>query len=873
MEYQADMNQMSKKTDLWIKRLAICFCTLSGVFIPVTSNLNGFIPLASRIFLLTVLLTIFFGGLYIIRSKEVINVLKACGLYSLFFLSILLISAVKYIVELSQGKETTFFMAFAIPIYALYAIVLFAMMKAYKPLFVRVLTGYCASFCVLFLLFQNYFVEANGVFRAAGMFFGSNELGLYAALCLFCALILLVKDSNYRIVNCLFAGISGAALLLSGSRGSLLGTVLGLFLFALFSIRNFLKANKKEVLCLILAVIALTASFTAIFLPSESDKLNSTRYDSLGYSYIDSTDIQQAENGAEDDESGSQESEQGKETQEEDQMQESDSEQSDQSGEIDDLINQGKDKSFSDLIDRLLYGDSESSSYKNNLRLNIWAEYIKVIADHLAFGTSFDQAMRPEIGNIVRDPHNTVLFIGFRYGIIPMALYLIMFITIAVKAIFKKKKTSNYIVVLAMFAAIICISMVNDLMDTGALWVAFALTFTVYIQSGETPVHCGKKKILILRNYHGNGGIEKQIVNITSGLKEHGYEVYLFTDHPSPFSQAMESISAKVHVSKAKATLLRGLEIYRFCKNNAIGLIQSHMWKESFYGRIARFLNRDVVHVYRVHTYIDCGRISEKKKKLYHLLDQLTSSWVDCYLSINAFNIKELKERSHINERKLFVVHDGISQLRDVQSEESSQRINREQIAMIANFEQGKGHDILIQGMQLLDEDGYRIKAYIFGGVPGEGTPWEDNTVRKQMEELRKNCHVQDQIEFCGRVEDVGKALDGISIVVLPSYAEGTPNCLLEAMSVRKIVVASNVGGIPEFIEDGVNGFLHEAGSPRAFADKLEEVLKLDNEHLKNILQAGQQTWRTQYHIDALIEGLLSIYSDWDGKLLGGEHE
>lgn len=815
--------QLEKRKD-WLKVCVIVSVILTGLFGPVTGYLNTYFPFASRSFLFAVLLVILFGGIYLLRQRKIWNTLKEGKLYSIFFVLLFLVATIKYILDITAGKNITFFTAYAIPVYILYSIVIFALMKEIPNLHNWLLSAYCTSFCILFLLFQNYFVEANGTFRAVGMYGGSTELGLYALFSALSALVLISQNKNYKIINYLFLGISLAAVFLSGSRGSLFAALFGLILYGLFSIGHIIRANKKRLISSLLVIVLVTSALIAVFLPTESDKRNSTRYDKLGFDYY---------NALENDEL----------TREE----------------IDKLINAEKGEGLSGLIERFFYGDSEASSFSNNLRLRIWVEYIKVIAKHPVTGISFDLSQRPVIGNRDWDPHNTFLYLASRYGVIVTIVFLAWVIIAAVGAVFQKKKSLFYIAVFSMLAAMLANAFVQDLVNTSTLWIALGLTLFAQSHVKSKAEKTEEKKILLVRNYSGDGGIERQISNIATGLGKQGYQVYLLTNKPSPFSERLAQCGAKIYMSQAKGLLKKSLEIRRICKQNNIKLIQSHMWKESFYARGARFLTRSIVHIYRVHTYIDCSFISEKKKKIYHIADRVTSFWVDRYVSINMFNVTELRRRTHIPARKICVVHDGVAQPGDPVCMESG-RWNREQLAMIANLIIKKGHDILIEGIGLLKEEGYPLKAYIFGGVPGEGTPSEDTTVKNELQQKVRELGLEENIVFCGRSQDIAKSLQPFSFVVLPSYAEGTPNCLLEAMSLKKIAVASNVGGIPEFIEDGVDGFLHEVGSARAFADKIKEILALDDAQLDAIGEAGYQTWKREYSVEQLIEGLVSVY-------------
>lgn len=82
-------------------------------------------------------------------------------------------------------------------------------------------------------------------------------------------------------------------------------------------------------------------------------------------------------------------------------------------------------------------------------------------------------------------------------------------------------------------------------------------------------------------------------------------------------------------------------------------------------------------------------------------------------------------------------------------------------------------------------------------------------------------------VRFTGWVDDAGRLaeLAAADVLVLPSYREGLPNAVLEAMASARPSVATRAGGIPDLIEDGITGLLCEAGDVKALADCLRELV------------------------------------------------
>lgn len=116
-----------------------------------------------------------------------------------------------------------------------------------------------------------------------------------------------------------------------------------------------------------------------------------------------------------------------------------------------------------------------------------------------------------------------------------------------------------------------------------------------------------------------------------------------------------------------------------------------------------------------------------------------------------------------------------------------------------------------------------------------------------QLKEYAKQVDIQGYVDFCGWVSgDVKhKLLEESHVLILPSYNEGLPICILEAMSYENAIIASNVGDVSAAVKDGVNGYLIEAGDINCLAQKINSVLSN-----KNLLVSMQKESRRMAEIE-----------------------
>jgi glycosyltransferase involved in cell wall biosynthesis len=140
-------------------------------------------------------------------------------------------------------------------------------------------------------------------------------------------------------------------------------------------------------------------------------------------------------------------------------------------------------------------------------------------------------------------------------------------------------------------------------------------------------------------------------------------------------------------------------------------------------------------------------------------------------------------------------------------------------ILNIGRLASEKGHSVLIEAFRRLG-DGAGMSQKIRLGIVGDGP------LKESLEKANDDLIRSGKLVFYGYDKDVRKYLSSSDIFTLPSFYEGFGIAVLEAMASGVPVIASNVGGIPEIIEDGVQGFLFERGDSEKLAGELQKLIK-----------------------------------------------
>jgi glycosyltransferase involved in cell wall biosynthesis len=172
-------------------------------------------------------------------------------------------------------------------------------------------------------------------------------------------------------------------------------------------------------------------------------------------------------------------------------------------------------------------------------------------------------------------------------------------------------------------------------------------------------------------------------------------------------------------------------------------------------------------------------------------------------------------------------------------------------VGVVARLEPEKGHPTLIDAWPLVLRS--VPDAYLL--IVGEGSRRDD--LERQVRELR----IAHRVVFTGRRDDVPGVTAALDVAVLPSYREAQGLTILEAMALSRPVVASNVGGIPEMIQDGVTGLLVPPGDPTALAGAIVRLLE-DHSLADTLGRAGHDLVHDRFCIELMVKAIEEIYDE-----------
>jgi glycosyltransferase involved in cell wall biosynthesis len=170
-------------------------------------------------------------------------------------------------------------------------------------------------------------------------------------------------------------------------------------------------------------------------------------------------------------------------------------------------------------------------------------------------------------------------------------------------------------------------------------------------------------------------------------------------------------------------------------------------------------------------------------------------------------------------------------------------------VGVVANLHPYKRHDLFLRTLKIVAGRLPTVRAVFVG----------DGVARPRLEQLTTELGLADHVTFAGQVSDTRPLVAGCHVVALTSSTEGFPNALLEAMSQARPVVATRVGGAPELVRHGLDGFL-TSDDPAEIAARIRSVL-VDRD-LRTRMASSARERAGVFSWDKLVRDTESVYRE-----------
>ena len=362
-----------------------------------------------------------------------------------------------------------------------------------------------------------------------------------------------------------------------------------------------------------------------------------------------------------------------------------------------------------------------------------------------------------------------------------------------------------------------------------------------------------KNKILFVTPYFypHTGGLENYVLNIAKGLrKSHRWEVIVITSNNK--NRKIETIDGiKIYrlpfwfkISNTPINPLWFFQIKKIIKKEKPDLINAHA-PVPFMADIAALASGTTPFILTYHT----GSMKKNKfsiDKLVFIYEEIFIKYAiskATYIICSSSFVKNFLKEKHTFRKKTFIINPGVDIKKQIKNIKSGNNILF--VGGLGKAEKHKGLDYLIKAVVLLKESIPTVKLIVVGG----GSAINDYKKDANRLGLKNNISFKGELN-ADKLQDVYAKSN---LLILPSFNESFGTVLIEAMARKLPVIGSNIGGIPEIIDNNKNGFIV---SPKNSIELSKTILRvLKNEKLakrlgENGFKKVQKNYLWKYQVD-----------------------
>ncbi len=260
--------------------------------------------------------------------------------------------------------------------------------------------------------------------------------------------------------------------------------------------------------------------------------------------------------------------------------------------------------------------------------------------------------------------------------------------------------------------------------------------------------------------------------------------------------------------------------IYRFLRKGSFDIVHTHSSKAGFLGRVAARLAGVPAVLYTPHAF-SFYRGLLGTKRLYLLLERFAARFTDTVIAVSDGERDIAVQYAVTGDDGVVTIKNGVDLSEfpdDIKTGNLKKELGLEGassiVGMVGRICAQKGYGYFIEAAVEVAKSMPDVRFVLVG----------DGNLEKALDEINR-CKARDVVMLTGQRTDVTILYALFDVVVVPSLWEGLPYVILEAMAMRKPVIASSIPGNAEVVVDGETGYLVPPGDARAMADAIRDLL------------------------------------------------
>ena len=352
------------------------------------------------------------------------------------------------------------------------------------------------------------------------------------------------------------------------------------------------------------------------------------------------------------------------------------------------------------------------------------------------------------------------------------------------------------------------------------------------------------------------GGAEKQLFLLARGLLQKGWQVSVVTMGPREgeyWEQPLRELGIPVYGIRMNVPHLhRLIAVRRILQTSRISLVHSWTLHTNFYSAAGGRLSGIPV------------RMGSERSNHQRSRRNLGIRYGLCFWGQDALVVNSKQEAAFLRSDRpnlnVECVPNGVETPEKQMSVQAKNNL-RERLGVsnsspiigaVGTMVVGKGFTILIKALEVLTRRKIAFTLVFIGDGP-------------MLPDLKRQSSLslpKDQVLFTGAIPNATAWYPAFDLLCMPSiHEEGMPNVLMEGSAAGLPVIASQVGGAPDLVEDGITGFLVPHNQVDSLADQLERLL-VDPVLRQRMGQAGMEKMGREFSVEAMVKRMTKVYED-----------
>jgi glycosyltransferase involved in cell wall biosynthesis len=349
------------------------------------------------------------------------------------------------------------------------------------------------------------------------------------------------------------------------------------------------------------------------------------------------------------------------------------------------------------------------------------------------------------------------------------------------------------------------------------------------------------------------GGGERIVLKIAALLPRYGFRASILTFFTHPESAALKSPPCPIYLLPLQNTygltaLRAAFEFRRFLKQKQIQIVHTFFESSDLW---AGLVTKTMSKAKLVWARRDMGILRTRK---HHIAYRLMAGAPDAVFAVSEQVRRHSIEVDRIDPARVQTIYNGLN-LEDWDTTLRPAKAPGEfLVTTVGNIRRVKGHDVFIKAAAAIVPHFHKVSFSIAGDVlePAYFT---------ELQDLVQDLKLANHFRFDGGVTNLRQHLAAADVFVLPSRSEGFSNAIVEAMAASLPVVATEVGGNAEAVNDGISGFLVPSEDPAALSAAIIRLLS-DPSQARAMGAAGRSLVAERFTVEAMMNRTASAYSN-----------